>query len=229
MSGSWLGPWLGEGVSTVVETPTVTSSLITNYTELQTAIASWLNRDDLTDDIPAFIQLAEAQIARRLRKSTVRAALSLSSSAVVLPAACAELRSLRFDTSSLNSAIPVVTPETLAGYRSSAAGAPRVAAVVGNVLLLDRTPDQTYAAEIVYFSTLTPLSDSVATNDVLLSAPDMYLYGALKEAAPFLENDERVPLWTAKFEEALTFEELSRERSEYGASLRPVRLPVVFG
>lgn len=219
---------MGEGVTTVVTTPTTTSTLITTYAELQAAIALWLNRGDLTDNIPAFIQLAEAQIARRLRKATVRAALTLDSSAVVLPAACVELRSIRYNSSNLNSAIPVVTPETLAGYRVDAAGPPRVAAVINGVLLLDRTPDQAYTAEIIYFSTLTPLSDAATSNDVLLSAPDLYLYGALKEAAPFLENDERVPLWAAKFEEALTYEELSRERAEYGASLRPVRLPVVF-
>ena len=28
---------------------------ITTYTELQTSVANWLNRDDLTDKIPDFI------------------------------------------------------------------------------------------------------------------------------------------------------------------------------
>ena len=40
---------------------------ITNYTNLQTAIADFLNRDDLTSVIPTFIQLAEAQFSRELR------------------------------------------------------------------------------------------------------------------------------------------------------------------
>ncbi len=35
---------------------------ITTYTELQAAIASWLNRGDLTAQIPDFIALAEADI-----------------------------------------------------------------------------------------------------------------------------------------------------------------------
>ena len=33
---------------------------ITTYAELQTAVASWLDRDDRTSEIPDFITLAEA-------------------------------------------------------------------------------------------------------------------------------------------------------------------------
>ena len=40
---------------------------LTNYTELQTEIASWLNRDDLTSQIPLFIQLCETHLNQDLR------------------------------------------------------------------------------------------------------------------------------------------------------------------
>ena len=41
---------------------------ITNYTELKTAVADWLNRDDLTDArITDFIQMAENRIFHVLR------------------------------------------------------------------------------------------------------------------------------------------------------------------
>ena len=40
---------------------------ITNYTQLKTAIANWLDRDDLTSKIPDFIFLAEKQIERQVR------------------------------------------------------------------------------------------------------------------------------------------------------------------
>ena len=38
-----------------------------NYTELQTSVADWLDRDDLTARIPDFITLAEARFNRLLR------------------------------------------------------------------------------------------------------------------------------------------------------------------
>jgi hypothetical protein len=39
---------------------------ISTYTELQTAVANWLARDDLTARIPEFIALAEAKFNRVL-------------------------------------------------------------------------------------------------------------------------------------------------------------------
>ena len=40
---------------------------IGTYAELQTAVANWLDRDDLTARIPEFITLAEARFNRLLR------------------------------------------------------------------------------------------------------------------------------------------------------------------
>jgi hypothetical protein len=40
---------------------------ITNYTTLQSTVADYLNRTDLTSIIPTFIQLAESQINRDVR------------------------------------------------------------------------------------------------------------------------------------------------------------------
>ena len=40
---------------------------IGTYDELKTAVANWLDRDDLTDRIPEFISLAEARFNRVLR------------------------------------------------------------------------------------------------------------------------------------------------------------------
>ena len=40
---------------------------LTNFSELKSSIADFLNRDDLTSVIPTFISLAEAQFARDLR------------------------------------------------------------------------------------------------------------------------------------------------------------------
>ena len=40
---------------------------INTYATLQTAVANWLDRSDLTDRIPEFIALAEARMNRTLR------------------------------------------------------------------------------------------------------------------------------------------------------------------
>lgn len=201
---------------------------IASYSELQTAVANWLDRTDLTDRIPEFIALAESDIARNLRKVTVRAALDLDSAEVDLPAECGELRSVRLNTTPNLFALTIVTPEALADYRSSSSGRPRYASVVDGVLLLDVAPDATYTAEIIYFEKLVPLSEDASSNSTLTDSPDIYLFATLKEAELFLEHDDRNPVWAQKYRQALQDENNARERAELGAAPTAMRLPVVF-
>ena len=49
---------------------------ITNYSELQTAVAAWINRTDLTALLPDFITLAESKLNRRLRTRYQETALT---------------------------------------------------------------------------------------------------------------------------------------------------------
>jgi hypothetical protein len=204
--------------------------VLNTYAGLQAAVATFLARTDLTEQIPGFIQLVEAQITRVLRRTTVRASVTISGASYTLPANVAELRSLRLVTTSTGSDVPIkiVTPEQLTESRAarSVVGRPSLAAVVGSTLLLVPACDQAYTMEMTYFDRLIPLSAANASNVVLAEAPDLYLFGALKEAAPFLEHDERTPLWESKYNTALAQLEAVREREEFGASLRPSRLPV---
>ena len=47
------------------------------------------------------------------------------------------------------------------------------------------------------------MTDAVATNWLLTAHPDVYLYGSLREAGIFMQEDERVPLWTAGYKSAV--------------------------
>lgn len=206
---------------------------LSNYAGIKAAIASFLNRNDLNDQIPAFIALAEAQIARVLRRTTARETVSIFGASYTIPATVAELRSLRLVSSSVTQDLPIsiVTPEMLAERRAgrSATGRPTHAAVVAGALMFVPACDQAYQMEMSYFVKLVPLSVAEPTNATLTEAPDLYLFGGLKEAAPFLEHDERAPLWETKFNTALAQLETVREREEFNASIRPARLPRVFG
>lgn len=207
---------------------------IITYTELQTAVANWLKRADLTARIPEFISLAEARISRNLRTRNVVANLSLDSTGVVsLPADLSELRYIRLKSADGNYNFPleVTTPVAIADALDRWQGAGSVpvrAAVIEGKLYLAPRPDQTYTAEITYFQLLPPLTGGSPTNFVLTAAPDLYLAGTLIEAFLFLDYDERVAVWEQKFESALDELERSRESAEYGANPAPVRLPVVF-
>lgn len=205
---------------------------LTTYTGLQAAIASYLNRDDLTASIPGFIALGEAEMRRRLRDDTVVATMSIAAASNAVPAGCKELRSVKLVTSSTSIDVPLRlgTKEQLDEKQASLGpvARPQVAAFLAGVLYVAPTPDQTYTAEIAYYTVLSALSGSVASNWILVAAPDAYLYGALLHSAPFLEHDERVPLWRDLFDAAMLSVEIQRDNREFGASLKEMRLPRQF-
>lgn len=204
-----------------------------SYNALLAAIADWLNRSDLTARIPTFVTLAEKQLAIKVRRRQARATISIASRATALPSDAAEPTALVLSTSSAwqDKPLEIVTAATLAemrALRANIAGRPTHAAVVGGEILVAPDPDQTYSAELTYVTTFTPLSTSVQTNDIFTEAPHAYLFGALKEAAPFLEHDDRVPLWEAKFKEAVDDLNARRWQEEHGAGFGAARLPRVF-
>lgn len=204
------------------------------YSELKTEITNWLDRSDLDAKTDEFIALAEARMRRKLRRFSTKETVTVSAgSTLTLPATCGELRSIKLVTGSpsLDYPIRIGTKEQtdeLRAWHNDTSGRPQRAYVVENVVTFAPTPDQKYDVEIVYFDKLTALSDAAPTNSVLTDAPDAYLFGALVAAAPYLRDDARVPLWKSQFDEALDELNEQREREENNASLRPVRLPVVF-
>lgn len=208
--------------------------MIDSYTSLKTAVEKWLDRDDedIVERIPEFIQLAEATIRRRVRRKTIRTSLVVSQESTAMPSDCVELRSIYPRTSvySKDKPLDIVTPEQLITIRAQSApsGRPRAASLVGGQILLAPTPDQSYTLEIIYYEKLSPLSTSNNTNSVLIESPDVYLFGALAEAEPYVKNDDRVALWKSKFDGAVDEIDKARTAEEYNASLRKARLPTVF-
>lgn len=187
---------------------------ISTYAELQTAVASWLNRSDLTDRIPDFITLAESGLNRRLRLRVMTQETSLSttisSRTVPLPTAFIEPLVLwRLETDRY----PMVCrlPEMMA--ISTTEGRPEYWAV-DETLVFERPCDAVYSLIFRYVKGFA-LSDSATTNWLLTNHPDVYLFATLVEAAPYLRDDNLLAVWSARFEKALSevMEKESRSRS----------------
>ncbi len=202
---------------------------ITTYAELQTAVGNWLNRGDLTARIPEFITLAEAKVRRVLRDRALVGALSLSvgDPTKTLGAAVKELISLRYNTGVYYHNLIRVTPTALADFRRAGSGMPTHYTVINGIAYFDVAPDTAYVLDMTYIEKLTALSAGVTTT--FTNNPDLYLYGALAEAEPYLEHDERAGMWGAQFAAAIQDENTYRERAELGGGLVEMRLPVVFG
>ena len=200
---------------------------ISTYAELQTAAANWLDRTDLGTRIPEFIDLAESTFNRTIRNHrmiTKNDSYSLDSRYVNLPTDTLEVIRIVVDVSP-QITLQYLTPEEIAEMRgSNSSGRPQYYTVIGgstNQIELLRSPDQTYTSSIVYYTKIPALSDSATTNWLLTNNPDIYLFGTLVEAFPYLMNDERMPMWNARLDKALNELKLQGEREMHtGSSLR---------
>jgi hypothetical protein len=178
---------------------------ISTYAELQSAIASWLHRTDLTAVIPDFIDLCEASMQRNLKvgDQETTATLSLTSSGTVaLPTGYNGARRLRYFDGSVYQDISFVDLVP-SDYDGVTASRPVVAVVVGSNLTIRPIPDQTYTATLDYYAKFTPLSTTDTSNWILTSHPDAYLYGTLLQSAPYVGTDVRFPVWSDGYKTAI--------------------------
>lgn len=163
------------------------------YAQLQTSVASWLDRDDLVTAIPDFITLAEARFNRelRVRDMIVRKQAVSDKQYVQLPADWLHAKNIQIGTTVLE----FKTMDDADRLRATPmSGKTRYFTIVGSSLELLPTPSDDVQIEMAYYKNIPALSSN-STNWLLTKAPDLYLYGSLLQAAPFLDNDERVPLW----------------------------------
>ena len=182
---------------------------IGTFAELKTAAANWLDRSDLTDRIPEFISLAEARFNRVLRirdMETVSTAISTTAGTreYSLPTGFVQMKEFHLTTDPITP-LAYITPEMMSRmWAGSAKAKPQVFTIIADNVRLGPNPDAVYTTSMLYFKTFTALSASNTTSDMLTNNPDVYLYGTLLEAEPFIMNDERVPLWLAAFEKAVS-------------------------
>jgi len=198
---------------------------ISNYTELKTAVANWLDRDDLTDRIPEFIALAEARFNRVLRLRSMEAKYTADTVAaqrnLALPASYIQMRNFQVNTNPLTT-LSYVTPEIYDRlWGGSTQGTPKFYTILANEVSFGPTPASAQEVEMLFYKKFENLSGSVATNWMITNAPDIYLYGSMLEAEPFIMNDERVPLWAQALQRGISdLQEQDNKDRHSGSALR---------
>jgi len=168
---------------------------ISTFTELKTAVDNWLARTDLAGRAPEFIALAEARMNReietRSQETRITSTLTAGDEYVSLPSDVRRIRHVRLNTSPITN-LSFMTPLAIDRAHSATGQAkPLNYSVIGTEIYFRPIPDDAYTAEIAYVASIEPLSGSVATNNILLRHPDIYLHGALAEAFGFLMDPQR--------------------------------------
>lgn len=198
---------------------------ITTYAELQTAIANWLNREDLTAVIPDFITLIEAALNRTLRVNEMieRDTSVVSGGYINMPLDWLETISL-ITVDSPPVVLEYVAQKAMAEARATQrAGVPVVYTITNNKFQLFPAPTDDTSVEMVYYAKIPALTDENTSNWLLATHPDIYLFGGLLQAEPYLKNDERLATWASMYKgavDALTYASERAKRPEGGIHMR---------
>lgn len=190
-------------------------TLITSATTLQTAVVDYLKRDQdtqLTAAVPGFIQLFEAKMNRVLftRQMEARSTTTIDTTTtepemISLPTDFQSMRRVRLSSVTGKPALEFRSGTQMDEFRftnSNTTGQPRYFTIFGVEMELGPTPDANYTVEMIYRQSIPPLSSN-SSNWLLTLAPDLYLYGALLESAPYIKEDERIQVWGLGFKTAL--------------------------
>jgi hypothetical protein len=192
---------------------------IGNYAELQTAVANFMARSDLTSQIPDFITMAESRMSRELetreQEKRSQATLTAGDEYILLPNDFREVREVKINASPTR-VLTYYSPSALDSmYSSNSQGMPEGYSIVGLEMKLRPIPDSAYQQEIVYIGSLPSISN-ITTPTLFIRSPDLYLYGALAEGYAYLLDEARAAQYDQKFTRILEEIKVDEQRSHYG-------------
>lgn len=176
---------------------------LANYSDLKTAVEGWLHRSSLTSRIPDFITLAESRLNRLIRPAPQETEGSLTATTgirtIALPSGFVNPVALWMTYWLPRQTLEFRLPEMLPVFNVNSV--PRYWTIDGTNIAFECPADRALTFTFRYTTKLDIATTS--TNSVLTNTPDLYLYGALIEAAPYLKNDARIQTWMSLFKLAV--------------------------
>lgn len=158
-----------------------------NYATLQTDVASYLHRTDLTAFLPGFVERAEAFLFRELpiKDLTTKVAGTTTGEYFTLPSDLGSISKVTVTIGSSEVALdymaqPVSYSTTYPEFYSFDNGQGRIWGASGQAYTLYYTPN------------IAALSGSNTSNWLLVNAQDLYFYAVALEAARFIRNTAEV-------------------------------------
>ena len=198
---------------------------LSTYLELQTSIANWADRDDLTAFIPDFIALTEARFNRTLRLRSMEQSQFADTvggqSNYALPTNYLQMREFRLNQEPTIS-LRYVSPEIFEAWNLGS-GMPKFYTIIANEIRIGPTPSGVYEMEMLFWRKFPNLSSTTTTNWMLQNAPDVYLYGSLLELEPFVQNDARIQVWGAGYAKAIEDIQFADDKDRHSGSALTVQ------
>ncbi|MFZ5989389.1 MAG: phage adaptor protein [Bacillota bacterium] len=187
-----------------------------NFGDIQSRVADYLNRTDLSDKIKDAINIAQRKLERQYNFNymQVRATASTSDAYITVPmgyyvgatfisAPYKEL--IHFKVKSGDTYYSLIREDERIVMKDNKTGLPEYFCHLPNQkeFLVYPAPDKEYSFDLLIYRYSPTLTETTDTNYLTDYASEILIYGALCELEPILMNDERIVLWKSLFKEAL--------------------------
>lgn len=205
---------------TIVLSSTSASSFgIATYGDLKSKAASWLNRSNLTDVIPDFVQLAETSIRRdiRCRVQETLTTGTMTGDTLAFPTRFLDARRLVVGGKKKT----YLTPEEYTDYVAATRTGDHFTIIGENIYVLNSTSGDAYA--LLYWLAFTPFLNDTDTNWLLTNAPEVYLWASCKAGAEYEKDFEAADRFEAKYNAAVAMLNASEKNMRYSGSALIVR------
>lgn len=172
---------------------------LANYTDLVSALSAdgWFMGRNLSTQAPDFITLAEGYFntALRVREMEAVTTLSPTSNVYTLPTDYIEYKRVVEDASTRRRLDYITEDAVDALYPNREGGLSNHFTIIGSSLYT--YPLSSNDVELTYYQRIPALTSGNATNWLMTKMPNLYLHGALMQAALFVVEDEMAARETA--------------------------------
>lgn len=191
---------------------------IPDVSTLQSTVQDWLDRDDLADRVPVFIQMAEAMFNRELRTPEMEATKTFSAvnEDTNLPDDYLAMRAV-YEDGSPDRPLRGMAPSALREEFDGSTGTPVAYCLVSGGIRLVPPPSSPVLLTMDYWAQIEPLSIMAPSNWLLEKHPDAYLWATLFHAEAFLDNATRASQWGGLLDQTLAKINRSSRADRYGA------------
>lgn len=188
---------------------------MTTYAQLQTDVADFAARENLSAKVPNFIKLAESKIAREIRVIEMQKTTTLSvpdTGTIALPTRFLGFRSVSYanvPALSGSARLDYLTPDR---FNEMQVDSNQISGIVcdgyyttegSNFLLLPKPGSgETTDIKIGYWERFELLSDTNTTNWLLTEHFDIYLAAVMHILCKYIKDFDEAAFWKSEFNDA---------------------------
>lgn len=211
-----------------------------NYGTLKAQVATWLNRGDLTSNIPTYISAGLARVNLELQiaggivdqQQVAYANTTAGQDSLAVPNDYQALRYIKVTDSSAVADVleTVIYDQLIDTYGDQSTGVPEQVAIFDGAFIFRPIPDGAYRVQIGYIKKYADFANDSDTNWLLNNAGNLLLYAACLEAAPQLNDDPRMSTWVSTYQRSMQLLIDANRRSQRGPKPAGARMePYLIG